>query len=165
MSGGPPDGAVLAAAGDRLPVVLYDGACVFCTRQAATARRLGRGRVRVAPLQEELAHLPWIDPEEAVRAMQLVDRDGRTYAGAAAVVRLLRLARPWLGALALAYHLPGVRQLADRVYAAVAARRYAIAGRVDPACADGACGVPWAARSRPTPPPDPPRTDRKTLQT
>jgi hypothetical protein len=48
--------------------------------------------------------------------------------------------------LALAYHLPGVRWLADRAYDAVAARRYAIAGRTDDGCADGACGVPWAAR-------------------
>lgn len=141
-----PTPAELAAAAPQLPLALYDGDCVFCTAQAERARRLSGGRLRVAPLQTALADVPWVDPEEAVKALQLVDRDGRVYAGAAAVVRLLRLTRPVLGLLALAYHLPGVRWLADRAYAAVAARRYAIAGRTDDGCADGACGVPWAAR-------------------
>jgi predicted DCC family thiol-disulfide oxidoreductase YuxK len=142
-----PTPAELAAAAQHLPLVLYDGACVFCTAQAERVRRIARGRLRVAPLQTALADVPWVDPEEAVRALQLVDRDGRSYAGAAAVVRLLRLTRPALGWLALAYHLPGVRWLADRAYDGVAARRYAIAGRTDDGCVDGACGVPWAARA------------------
>jgi len=144
----PPTPAELAAAAPRLPLVLYDGACVFCRAQAARVRRLaGRGeRVHVEPLQTALAAVPWVDPEEAVRALQLVDVDGRSYAGAAAVVRLLRITRPLLGALALPYHLPGVRWLADRAYGYVADRRYRIAGRVDDDCDSGACGVPWAAR-------------------
>jgi predicted DCC family thiol-disulfide oxidoreductase YuxK len=141
-----PTPAELAAAAPHLPLALYDGDCVFCTAQAERARRLSGGRLRIAPLQTALADVPWVDPEEAVKALQLVDRDGRVYAGAAAVVRLLRLTRPVLGLLALPYHLPGVRWLADRAYDAVAARRYAIAGRTDDGCADGACGVPWAAR-------------------
>jgi predicted DCC family thiol-disulfide oxidoreductase YuxK len=141
-----PTPAELAAAAPHLPLALYDGDCVFCTAQAERARRLSGGRLRIAPLQTALADVPWVDPEEAVKALQLVDRDGRVYAGAAAVVRLLRLTRPALGLLALPYHLPGVRWLADRAYDAVAARRYAIAGRTDDGCADGACGVPWAAR-------------------
>jgi len=141
-----PTRAELAAATPRLPLALYDGDCVFCTAQAERARRLSGGRLRIAPLQTALADVPWVDPEEAVKALQLVDRDGRVYAGAAAVVRLLRLTRPALGLLALPYHLPGVRWLADRAYDTVAARRYAIAGRTDDGCADGACGVPWAAR-------------------
>lgn len=141
-----PTPAELAAAAPRLPLALYDGDCVFCTAQAQRARRLSGGRLRIAPLQTALADVPWVDPEEAVKALQLVDRDGRVYAGAAAVVRLLRLTRPVVGVLALPYHLPGVRWLADRAYDAVAARRYAIAGRTGEGCADGACGVPWAAR-------------------
>lgn len=127
--------------------MLYDGACVFCTAQAARVRRISGGRIRIAPLQTALADVPWIDPAEAARALQLVDRDGQSYAGAAAVVRLLRLTRPALGWLVLPYHLPGVRWLADRAYDAVARRRYAIAGRTDDGCVNGACGVPWAARA------------------
>lgn len=137
----PPTDALHRAA-PGLPVVLYDGACAFCVAQAERVRRLGRGRVRVRPLQDALDELPWLDPEALVRALHLVDRDGRAYAGAAAIVRLLRLTRPWLTPLLVAYHAPGVRQLADAAYAFVAARRYRIAGRTDDACASGACGMP-----------------------
>ncbi len=130
--------------------MLYDGACVFCRAQAERVRRIAGGRLRVEPLQAELAALPWVDPDDAIRALQLVDRDGRSYAGAAAIVRLVRLTRPWLGWLLLPYHLPGIRFLAERAYAFVADRRYAIAGRVPEGaadgCIDGACGVPWATR-------------------
>jgi predicted DCC family thiol-disulfide oxidoreductase YuxK len=147
----PPAGADLAAAASLLPVVLYDGACVFCTAQAERVKRISGGRISVRPLQQALADVPWVDPDEAIQALHLVDRDGRTYAGAAAIVRLLRLTRPALGLLVLPYHLPGIRWLAERAYAFVAKRRYAIAGRADDgaddACATGACGVPWAQRS------------------
>ena len=141
--------AELAAAAPHLPVVLYDGACIFCTAQAARVARVSRGKIAVRPLQQALDDVPWVDPDAAAQALHLVDRDGRTYVGAAAIVRLLRLTRPMLGALLLPYHLPGVRQLAEAAYAFVAARRYAIAGRVKPAedgCVNGACGVPWAER-------------------
>ena len=145
----PPAGADLAAAAPALPVVLYDGACVFCTAQAERVKRISGGRIAVRPLQEALRDVPWVDPDRAIQALHLVDRDGRSYAGAAAIVRLLRLTRPLLGLLVLPYHLPGVRWLAERAYAFVASRRYAIAGRTDAAddgCASGACGVPWADR-------------------
>jgi predicted DCC family thiol-disulfide oxidoreductase YuxK len=145
----PPPGADVAGAAAHLPLVLYDGACVFCTAQAARVTRISGGRIAVRPLQGALADVPWVDPDEAVKALHLVDRDGRSYAGAAAVVRLLRLTRPVLGALVLPYHLPGVRWLAERAYAFVANRRYAIAGRTDAdGCETGACGVPWAERGR-----------------
>jgi predicted DCC family thiol-disulfide oxidoreductase YuxK len=141
----PPTPAELAAAAPRLPLVLYDGDCVFCTAQAARVRRLAAGRLRVEPLQTALPDVPWIDPEDAVRALHLVDRDGRGYAGAAAIVRLLRLTRPLFGILVLPYHLPGVRWLADRAYEFVAARRSAIAGRDDD-CPTCTCDAPWAGR-------------------
>lgn len=142
-----PTPAQLAAAAPQLPVVLYDGACVFCTAQAERVKRVSAGRIAVRPLQEALPDMPWVDPDEAIKALHLVDRDGRSFAGAAAIVRLLRLTRPVLGVLVLPYHLPGVRWLAERAYAFVANRRYAIAGRTDADdCAIGACGVPWAER-------------------
>lgn len=147
----PPPGTDLAAAAPLLPVVLYDGACTFCTAQAERVKRISGGRIAVRPLQQALDDVPWVDPDEAIKALHLVDRDGRAYAGAAAIVRLLRLTRPVLGLLVLPYHLPGVRWLAERAYAFVANRRYAIAGRTDgagdDACATGACGVPWAERA------------------
>lgn len=145
MASRPPTTSELAAAAPHLPVALFDGACVFCRAQAERARRLSGGRLSVQPLQSALQHVPWVDPDDALDALHLVDSDGRSYVGAAAVVRLVRLTRPLLGLLLLPYHLPGVRWLAERAYAAVAARRYAIAGRHD-GCEGGACGVPWAER-------------------
>ncbi len=138
----------LERAAATLPVVLFDGACSFCARQARVVRALARGRLLVRPLQEALPELPWVDPEQAVQALTLVRRDGRTVAGAEAVVELLRLARPGLGALAAVYYLPGLRQLADLGYRVIAARRYALFGTVPehPACDGGACGRGWAAR-------------------
>ena len=142
-----PGRAELRAAAPHLPLVLFDGECVFCTAQAQRLRALSRGRLRVEPLQSALPHVPWVDPDDAILALHLVDRDGRSYAGAAAVVRALRLSRPLLGALVLPYHLPGVRWLAERLYAWVARRRYRVAGRRMPTdCSTGACGVPWAER-------------------
>ena len=142
--------AELERAAPGLPVVLYDGACRFCTRQALTVQRLARRRVHVRPLQEALLELPWVDPDEAVSALTLVRHDGSTIKGAQAIVELLRLARPALGRLASLYYLPGLRQLADVAYRFVAARRYALFGTTpDHATCDGVtCGVPWAARGR-----------------
>ena len=145
MPSRPPTPSELAAASPHLPVALFDGTCVFCRAQAERARRLSGGRLAVQPLQSTLQHVPWVDPDDALDALHLVDSDGRSYVGAAAVVRLVRLTRPLLGLLLLPYHLPGVRWLAERAYAAVAARRYAIAGRHD-GCEGGSCGVPWAER-------------------
>jgi len=144
-----PSPAELQRAGPGLPVVLYDGACRFCTRQALGVRRLAGERVHVRPLQEALDELPWVDPHEAVTALTLVRRDGSTITGARAIVELLRLARPALGVIASLYYLPGVRHLADLGYRFVAARRYALFGTTpDHApCGDGACGVPWTARA------------------
>ncbi len=139
----------LERARHTLPLVLYDGACRFCTAQARNVRALAGGRVHVRPLQEALRELPWVDPDEAVAALTLVREDGRTAAGARAIVELLRLARPLLGALASLYYLPGLRQLVDRGYDFVAARRYALFGTTPDheRCDDGACGVPWTERA------------------
>ena len=139
-----PDARELEAATPHLPLLLYDGACPFCRDQARRLRPRDGSRLRVEPLQTGLAHVPWIDPQEAATALHVIDVDGRRYVGAAAVVRALRLTRPVLGSLALAYHLPGVRWLAERAYAFVAARRYGLRRRADGsphACADDGCGT------------------------
>lgn len=145
-----PDPSELEAAAPHLPLLLYDGACPFCRAQARRLRPKGRAGLRVEPLQTGIAHVPWIDPADAATALHVIDVDGRRYVGAAAVVRALRLTRPVLGTLALAYHLPGVRWLAERTYALVAARRYGLGQRADGsprACADDGCPAPAAPPS------------------
>ena len=135
----------LDTAARHLPLLLYDGTCPFCRAQVRHLRPTGHAGVRVETLQTGIAHVPWIDPDDAATALHLIDRDGRAYVGAAAVVRALRLTRPVLGTLALAYHLPGVRWLAERAYAFVAARRYGLGRHADGSlrsCADDGCAAP-----------------------
>jgi predicted DCC family thiol-disulfide oxidoreductase YuxK len=127
----PPDGA---------PVVLYDGACALCTRQAGNLARLARGRVRAEALQTALPRFPGLSEAEALREIKLVAADGRVYGGADALVRLVNLGRPLLGKLLYPYYLPGVRQLADAAYGWVARNRYRLFGRAD-ACEGGSCAL------------------------
>ena len=137
----------LDTAAAHLPLLLYDGACPFCRDQARRLSPKGRSGLRVEPLQTGIAHVPWIDAQDAAKALHVIDVDGRRYVGAAAVVRALRLTRPVLGTLALAYHLPVVGWLAERAYALVAARRYGLGRRADGsprACADDGCAAPAA---------------------
>ena len=122
------------------PVLLYDGTCAFCRAQAARARRWAGTRVRVVPLQTALAEFPWVDAEGGGRAVLLIDRYGHRYAGAAAVVHLVRIVRPGLAPLLALYRLPLVRALAERVYDFVAVRRYRLGTAINGPCGDGTCG-------------------------
>lgn len=129
-----------------MPVVLYDGSCRFCRAQANTLKRLAGGKIDLRPLQEEglLERFPGVSLKESLREMKLIDAAGRVYGGAEAVARLLYLSRPLLGKLALAYYLPGLRPLADRLYAWVARNRYRFFGRAEGACESESCAVPPA---------------------
>lgn len=125
---------------DDRPLVLYDGACSFCTTQARRLERLAQGRLEVRPVQEEDARerAPGLTLDEGLRELKLVDAAGRVYGGAEAVVRALALGRPGLAPLLRAYDLPGLRPLAERVYRWVARNRSRLPGG---GC-EGACGLP-----------------------
>ncbi|XXF75288.1 DUF393 domain-containing protein [Myxococcaceae bacterium GXIMD 01537] len=120
-------------------VILYDGHCRLCQ---AGARRfqalLGMHGTELRSFREEgaLAAFPGVEFARCEEAMQLVQADGRVLEGAEAVVRAL--GRRWWGKALLVYYVPGLRQLVDAVYRAVARYRFRIAGR---ACPDGACAV------------------------
>ena len=124
--------------GDPSSVVLFDGACVFCRRSAERLRRwIGHDQdVSFRSFRDPgvLAIAPDLTEAECERALQLVEPDGRVYPGAEAIARLL--ARRPLGKLALAYYLPGLRQLIDVAYAWVARNRFRLRGRDD---CDGTC--------------------------
>jgi predicted DCC family thiol-disulfide oxidoreductase YuxK len=111
--------------------VLYDGACPFCTSSAqALVRRLGHERVVVRDFQEPgvLAAHPGITRDAAMRKMHVVLPDGRVFAGAEGAARIALRLR-FFGWLAMAYYLPGVRQLANLAYTLVARHRYRLFGR------------------------------------
>lgn len=121
------------------PIVLYDGRCRFCTTGAERLRRSARGAIDTLDFQQPgvLEKFPGITHEECMRAFQLVDRQGRVYAGAEAIVRSLRFGRPVLGHLAHAYYLPGLRWILDRLYDGVARNRSRLFGRCAEACDEG----------------------------
>jgi predicted DCC family thiol-disulfide oxidoreductase YuxK len=84
-----------------------------------------------------LNDFPGIRYEDCMRHMLVITPSGKTFAGAEAVVQALTT-RGGVTRLALAYYIPGLRQLSDLLYWCVARVRYYILGKVDP-CKDGTC--------------------------
>ncbi|MBZ4400977.1 DUF393 domain-containing protein [Myxococcus sp. MISCRS1] len=120
-------------------VILYDGHCRICSGAAREFQRLLGGRgTELRSFRDEgvLEAFPGISAERCELAMQLVRADGRVMEGAEAIVRAL--GRHPLGKLLYVYYVPGLRQLVDVVYRAVARYRFRIAGRT---CTDGGCEV------------------------
>jgi predicted DCC family thiol-disulfide oxidoreductase YuxK len=116
--------------------VLFDGDCRICGKGARQLRAMTRGSVELISFRDEsvLERFPGISFDAAMKAMQLIRRDGRVFSGAEAIVQALR--GRWFGKAALAYYLPGLKQGADALYAVVARYRFRIAGRE---CKDGSC--------------------------
>ncbi len=128
------------APGGSKIVVLYDGLCRFCTGSAKKLQRLGgKARIEAVSFQEDgvLERFPDIGYDALMKRMHVVMPDGRVFAGAEAVMRVLA-AVPVVGALAFGYYVPGVRQLADLAYDTIAKNRYRIAGKAG-ACEGGTC--------------------------
>jgi predicted DCC family thiol-disulfide oxidoreductase YuxK len=95
---------------------------LWLMRRAMAAGELGILPCRSAPRR---ARFPQISDERCMRAMQLVLPDGRVLEGADAVPELLRRIPRWRWAAGL-LALPGVRPLARRAYAWIAANRMRI---------------------------------------
>jgi predicted DCC family thiol-disulfide oxidoreductase YuxK len=131
-------------------VVLYDGACRFCSAAAQRLAALARpGAVEMVNFQAPgaLDRFPGVSHAACMQAMHLVTPDGRLYRGAEAGVRAL--ATRWFpGWFAYVYYLPGLRQLFDRLYAFVAAHRYRLMGKT----AAGECDGGTCALHAPMPP-------------
>ena len=120
-------------------VVLFDGDCRVCTQGMKQLRRWVKPEAAaLLSFRDEgvLERFPGVTAEACEQAMQLVRQDGRVFAGAEAIVQVLR--HHAVGALAKAYYVPGLRQLADAGYRYIAKRRFQIAGR-NGECKDGTC--------------------------
>ena len=116
----------------RIPVLVYDGECGFCTRSVRLVDRLPV-RVRVTPWQEaDLAALG-TTREQAEREVVWVGADGTVSGGAAAVADLLSSARFPFWVVGRVLALPVVRSVAAVAYRLVAANRHRLPGST-PAC-------------------------------
>jgi predicted DCC family thiol-disulfide oxidoreductase YuxK len=122
-------------------VVLYDGHCTFCTAGAERLRRFAKqGALELVSFQDEgvLARFPSVSYDAAMKRMHVVEKEpgGRTFAGAAAVARVLETL-PALRPLAALYRVPGLRHLADATYDFIARNRYRFAKKT--VCDGGTC--------------------------
>lgn len=153
--------------------VVYDAECALCTgavRQLAAVCG-ARAELRFVPLQaleaqaagardggrQEPSGLPDLTRLDAaaLRAqLHVVQADGAVFAGAEAVVRIMRELPGWR-LLSWLYRVPGLKRAADAAYRYVARRRYDWFGRADEGCASSACALhrnaDGAGASRPRP--------------
>jgi len=128
---------ILTATKPACDTVLYDGRCRFCRGQMALLRRLDRsGRLAVVSLHDPSVarDFPEIPPEDLVREMFVVDREGRAHGGARAW-RAISHRLPILWPAAILLHLPGSLPLWSWLYRLIARNRYRFAGT----CQDGSC--------------------------
>ena len=118
------------------PTLLYDGTCRFCVAQARRLKRLA-GADLVAEsmyadgVRERYPMLPPPGPDGKVGEIKFVDDRGRMSGGAEAIARALMTGRGPVAWGARLYFVPGLRQLSDVVYRAIARRRYRLAGTCD----------------------------------
>ena len=117
-------------------VLIYDGHCNFCRRQALRLQSWSGNRLWLESFHDPgvLERFPRLTREACEQAMQLVLPDGHIHAGAQAAAEALRL-NPTLRALGWFYYLPGLRQLADASYRWIAKNRFRFGG----SCTDGSC--------------------------
>ncbi|MCA9167661.1 MAG: DUF393 domain-containing protein [Planctomycetales bacterium] len=127
-------------------VVIFDGQCRFCRRQAERLAKWDSRRQlafislhdpRVAERYPDLTH------DQLMDEMYVVDRAGTRWHGAGAF-RYLTRQLPALWVLAPLMHIPGSLPLWQWGYRQVAKRRY-LAGKLDE-CTDGSCAVHFEKR-------------------
>jgi len=115
----------------RVPVLIYDGDCGFCTSVAADISR--RWRVPATAMAWQslgeggLAELG-LTPESAQRAAWWVDGDGRQFRGHLAVARALVAAHGWRRVIGGAIAIPPVSWAAALGYRLVVRCRHRLPG-------------------------------------
>ncbi len=121
------------------PVLIYDGRCRFCVREASRLVRWVHGAVRLESFRDPgvIERYPGLTLAACEQALQLVEPDGRIRSGAEGAVRTLRL-NSRIAPLTWIYYMPGLRSAFDLAYRIVARNRFRLRGEV---CSDDTCGV------------------------
>ena len=117
----------------RLPVLVFDGDCAFCSSCARLLERIGPQAEIVAWQAADLDELG-ITAEQAAEAVQWIGADGAVRSGHEALAAVLLAAGPPWRIAGRAILLPGVSQLAAVGYRLVARNRHRLPGGT-PACA------------------------------
>ncbi len=119
-----------------LPVLVYDGACAFCSTSARFAvdhLRGAAGSYAVEPWQRVGLDALGLTPEECDEAVRWVALDGSRYAGHVAIARALLASRWWARPVGAALLAPGISTVAAAAYRWVSANRPRLPGGT-PAC-------------------------------
>ena len=152
-----PEGETPVPTAPRLPspaelpdaeVVIYDGQCIFCTKQVANLHRWdGQGRLAFVSLHDPLVEQRYRDlsQEKLMQQMYVITRDHRRLGGAEAF-RYLTTRLPRLWVLAPIMHLPFSLPLWQLLYNQVARHRYLLAGKTEQACEDDSCEIHFGGK-------------------
>ena len=125
---------------DRATIV-FDGQCGFCRSGVAMLARLDGGRnFEFLSLHDTRCRqvLPDRSHGDLLKEMHLVEASGQWHAGAEAI-RVIARRVPFLWGAAGYLHLPGTLPLWQKLYAAIARRRYRISQRLG--CGSGTCTI------------------------
>lgn len=115
----------------RVPLVLFDADCGFCTSSARAMTRpwLGADIEARSFQSQDLATLG-LTVDKCAESLHVL-ADGDVFTGGAAIARVLRAGRwPW-PILGTFLTLPGVRWITERGYRAVARNRQRLPGGTD----------------------------------
>src|SRR3954468_8260410 len=107
-------------------IVLYDGECSLCTFQMKVLTWLDWFHTaELCPLSDARTEVlaPQISREQLLEAIHCISNKGEIYRGARAI-RFVGMRMPLLVPLALILWVPGVIQVAEKIYGWVSRNRY-----------------------------------------
>jgi predicted DCC family thiol-disulfide oxidoreductase YuxK len=115
----------------RVPILIYDGNCGFCTSVAMKISDRWRVPAKASSWQDlggdGLAELG-LSPADVQRAAWWVDSDGRLFEGHLAVAKSLIAAQGWRGAVGKMILIPPVGGVAALGYRVVVRNRHRLPG-------------------------------------
>jgi predicted DCC family thiol-disulfide oxidoreductase YuxK len=124
-------------------VAIYDGQCIFCTRQVKKlAAWDGKQRLAFISLHDEFVakHFGDLTHEQLMKQIYVIPNSGRGYSqkryGGAAAIRYLTRRLPKLWIFSPLMHVPFTHSIQEWCYRQIAKRRYKIAGKTGPKCDD-----------------------------
>lgn len=111
--------------GPRMPLVLFDGECGFCSSSMKHWIRKSEGRLDFEAFQSGAGEPYGFRADQALGALRLVEKNGEIRSGAAAVLRMMDLCSSRVGTIAwmIYKNSNSFRALTDWGYAHVASRR------------------------------------------
>ncbi len=107
----------------QFPTLVYDGDCAICRYWVNYWQELTGELVVFRAYQEAAADFTSIPPEAFRRAIQIIERDGHVYSGAAATFRVLKYSSGRAAWWWCYSHLPGFASMSEWAYVFFARRR------------------------------------------